>query len=481
MSSAKAEHHAGDSTIAASLPGSIEEALRYGREHDWIGHHVATILAMIYLFLLPLATMPKDAAFGVLTGWTIIRLPHTWRSFRAFKGMPILWVTLAWVGWQALSFTWSDNLPQAWDEFKVQRMLITPLLLWPILDRAPWLVMAALAGALAQNGVQAMQEIGWINLPVTGEGRLRGLIHPIHSAMWFGAAIMWHLSATLNARLMLRLVSVALLLVSAVGLIATGSRGPWIATAVALIAAIIIIPLRRPATRKPAIALAAIGIAGLALVWVLGQNMIRPRLAEARQEIDNARQHQVYWTSTGLRLGLWGWAAEVWRSSPIIGVGAGGFPAAYQALDSFQQAKDIAFQQSMHDDVEGYDAAVAAGRDVTTLRGYKRGHRLYENREDYLTRDHAHSTYLHALASEGAVGFALIVLVLLVIARQCWNDRPDHWYSDGMLFALICWIVGAQFDCYELNGHQLGMIALIAALTLPGRAKVRWKWSAIGD
>ena len=47
-----------------------------------------------------------------------------------------------------------------------------------------------------------------------------------------------------------------------------------------------------------------------------------------------------------------------------------------------------------------------------------------------------------------------------------------------MLFALLCWIGGAQFDCYELNGHQLGLIAFIAALTLPGRAVVRWRWSA---
>ena len=112
------------------------EALRYGREYDWIGHHIATILAMVYLFLLPLMTMPKDAAFGVLAGWTIIRLPHTWRSYGALARMPILWVTLAWVGWQALSFLWSSDLSQAWDEFKVQRMLVTPLLLWPILDRA---------------------------------------------------------------------------------------------------------------------------------------------------------------------------------------------------------------------------------------------------------------------------------------------------------------------------------------------------------
>ncbi len=481
MSLASAEKKTGNSIAALSPPGSVQEALRYGREHDWIGHHVATVLAMIYLFLLPLATMPKDAAFGVLAGWTLIRLPHTWRSFCAFKGMPIAWGLLAWVGWQALSFTWSHNLSQAWDELKVQRMLVTPLLLWPILDRAPWLVMAALAGALAQNGVQVMQELGWLAVHTSGEGRLRGLIHPIHSAMWFGVAMVWHLSAILNTRGRWRWASLLLLVISAAGLIATGSRGPWIGTAVALFAAMIVIPLRRPKTLRAALILAMAGTAGLVITWILGQGMIRPRLAEAQHEINEARHQEVYWTSAGLRLGLWSWAAEVWRSSPIIGVGAGGFPQAYQSLDSFHHACEIARDRSMREEVDGYDAAVEAGRDVTRLRGYKRGMRLYDNRFDYLTRDHAHSTYMHALASEGLVGFLLIVVVLLIIAWQCWNDRSDHPYSDGMLFTLICWIVGALFDCYELNGHQLGLIALVAALTLPGRPRVRWKWSAIGD
>jgi O-antigen ligase len=128
--------------------------------------------------------------------------------------------------------------------------------------------------------------------------------------------------------------------------------------------------------------------------------------------------------------------------------------------------------------VPGYADARAAGHDVTRLRGYRRGERAGNDHVDYLTRDHAHSTYMQTLAGQGAIGLALLVTVLIVIGRQCWRDRPDHPYSDGMLFALLCWIVGAQFDCYELNGHQLGLIALIAALTLPGRAKVRWKWSA---
>ncbi len=457
---------------------SIDEALRYGREYDALGHHIHTVLALIYLVLLPLATAPKDWAFGLLVIWTLIRLPHTWRSYRAFFGLPLLWVTLAWVGWQATSFLWSQNLPQAWDEFKVQRMLVTPLVLWPILDRTPWLVMAALAGALAQNSMQVAQELKWIDIPIGEEGRLRGLIHPIHAGMWFGAAMIWHLSATINIRGWGRWVSVWLMVISLAGLIATGSRGPWIAAAMALLAAMVGIPWRRPVTRKPAAIVTMVGVAAVIGLAVFGQSMIRPRLADAGAEIDDARQRQIYWSSTGLRLALWDWAAQVWRSSPIIGVGEGDFRAEYQQLDDYRAACEVAREQGMIEKVPGYAEAKVAGQDVTRLRYHRIGERTGESHVEYLTRDHAHSTYMQTLADQGAIGLALLLAVLVVIARQCWRDRPDHPWSDGMLFALLCWIVGAQFDCYELNGHQLGLVALIAALTLPERPRLRWKWSA---
>lgn len=455
--------------------------MRHGREYDWLGHHVAVALAMIYLFLLPLVTAPKDWAFAILTAWTLIRLPHTWRCYGAMLRMPLSWMMLAWVAWQATSFLWSHDLAQAWDELKVQRMLVTPLLLWPILDRAPWLVMAALAGVMAQNGVQVMQEFGWLSAPATGEGRLRGLLHPIHSAMWMGAAALWHLSAALNTGGWKRAASMGLLAISAAGLVATGSRGPWIAAAITLPAALLVIPLRRPATRHPAMVIGGVCVACLALTWILGHSMIKTRLQEAQREIDSARQQQVYWTSAGLRLGLWGWALEVWRDSPIIGVGAGGFPAAYQQLDSFKRACENAREQAMIEQVPGYAETKASGRDVTTLRAFRRGEREYEWRLDYLMRGHAHSTYLHNLASGGAVGLALVLAVLLTIGWQCLRDRPDYPYSDAMFFVLLSWAIGAQFDCYELNGHQLGLLMMVAALTLPGRAKVRWQPSAIGD
>ncbi len=469
------------SPASAKLAAEIEHALRYGREYDWIGHHVATILAMLYLFLIPLATAPKEWAFALLAIWTVIRIPHTWRSYGALMFMPVVWVATLWMLWLFAGLMWSSDIEQGLGELKVLRVLAIPLLLWPILDRLPWLVLAALAGVLAQNGVQVLQEIGWISSPDSGEGRLRGLIHPIHSAMWFSAALLWHLSATCSTRGAWRWASVVLMASSLIGLIATGSRGPWIAMAVALPLMMGVVAVRRSHSRMPMLIVAAMAFVGIAGIWLTSPALIRDRLDDARQEITNAREHQVYWTSTGLRLALWGWAWEVWKTSPIVGVGAGDFPSEYPELASFKAAAAIAREQSLIEEVPGYAEAKAAGQDVTKLRFYRRGERHAANRLDYLLRGHAHSTYLQTLAAQGLIGLVLLAIMLGVIARQCWRDRTDHPYSDAMLFVLVCWVVGAQFDCYELNGHQLSLLALIATFTMPGRAAVRWKWSAVDD
>jgi hypothetical protein len=39
-----------------------------------------------------------------------------------------------------------------------------------------------------------------------------------------------------------------------------------------------------------------------------------------------------------------------------------------------------------------------------------------------------------------------------------------------MPFVLLGWLIGTQFDCFNLNGHLFGLLGLVMACTLPGRA-----------
>jgi O-antigen ligase len=450
---------------------SIAAALRYGRIHDALGHQIHTVLAMLYLALLPLTTAPKDFPFGLLAIWTLIRLPHIGRSYAGLWRKPMVIALLAWVGWIALSMLWSPDPKQGFDELGAFRMMTTPLLLWPILDRLPWLIAAALFGVFAHNIIQILQVTSILALDPGEEDRIRGLIHPGKGGAWCAAAVLWHLFAVISGRGFIRWLSLALMLLAAAGLIASGSRGAWISAIAAIPLALLFTFIRRPSSRPITGVLSVIGVLMAVGVWTLASERLEPRINAAVQEVQDARDDGMYWTSSGLRIALWGWAWQVFRDHPVAGTGAGGFATIYPTLGSFQQACESTRRLS-REEISGSRSASPTPNDLA------RAQRISERRIEYMRRDHAHSTYLHTLAQQGLVGILLLACALLTILILSWRDRFDHIYAGAALFVLVSWIVGAQFDCYELNGNQLGLLALVVASVMPDRAAVRLRWKA---
>ncbi|MHC4948163.1 MAG: hypothetical protein ACYTG1_07865, partial [Planctomycetota bacterium] len=46
-----------------------------------------------------------------------------------------------------------------------------------------------------------------------------------------------------------------------------------------------------------------------------------------------------------------------------------------------------------------------------------------------------------------------------------WRDIGGHRYADTAPAVLVGWIVGAQFDCYTLTAHLMGLYALVVFTT----------------
>jgi O-antigen ligase len=325
--------------------------------------------------------------------------------------------------------------------------------------------------------VQLLQKIHWVDLPSGEGGRLRGLLHPIEAGDWFAAAIIWNLAASVAARGWMRWASIGLLLAACGGLLATESRGPWLAAAIAAPLALVVIAWRRPPARRAAALMAIGSLAAAALVWIVDGQSIQARIERGMEETRQARQQHIYWSSAGLRIGLWKWAWEVFEDHPVIGAGIGDFGLEYERLPDYKEAQARATESSFVDIVPGYLEAKARGEDVTALPRYERGRREAAERLDILERDHAHSTYLHTLARLGLVGAALLAIVLVMALRQAWrapaaHPPAAHPYADGTFFVILAWIIGAQFDCYDLNGHHLGLLAFAIALSLPYRPAV---------
>jgi O-antigen ligase len=401
---------------------------------DPVGHNVHTALAAVYLFLLPLATTPKDIAAGVLLVWTLVRLPRTWRGYPVLVRDGLLWLLVVWAAWHGLGLLWSPDAGAGWDELQAFRVLVTPLVLWPILDRREWLVGALLAGVFAQNIVQLGQGLEVLGLEPDLNNRLRGLVHPIQTGAFCAAAMCWHVGALLSGRLgpgrrgvSLAAASVAGLVAATGGLVFSGSRGPWISAAIAVPLGLVVTALRRPRAQRPAVILAAVGAICLAGAWLTAGEIVGARVEQAINEVRAAAAGD-YATDVGERLNRWSAAWAVFLDKPVSGAGGGGYVHAREEL--------------------GYGMAGTSD-------------------------PHAHSLYLHELATGGAVGGLLLAAIIVLTFRRAASARADLLYADATLYVFIAWLIGAQFDCYQLAGNMFGLFAFIVALTLPQRAPPR--------
>lgn len=418
---------------------AIAATLCYARQRDPIGHRLHLALALAHALMLPLSTAGSSITFGFLIGYAILRLPSTWRCYTALLRAPILWALALWTGWIALSLTWSADPAQGAEELWTMRMALLPAALWPVLDRVPWLIGAALLGVACQQVAQLLQYTELLSLrPQDPPGRFGGWIHPIQTGAWCVGAMCWHVAAILTARGRLRWLSLAGLAVAATGLLATQSRGPWLAAAIVLPAALLIIPLRQPRTWRAALILAAAGVVAALAAWPIAGSLVTSRVQQAVEDYQAARNEGIYHTNIGLRIGQWRWTWAIFTETPINGTGAGGFRHAQNDQPLFRQAID-----------------------------------RWPKKADNMTRDHPHSVTLYVLATTGAVGGAIVLAAVTLALIAAWRDRRDHPYASGTFFLLIAWLIGAQFDCYNLNGHLLGMFMLAAALTLPHRAPIR--------
>ena len=417
------------------VESEVARRLAYARERDPVGDAAHVGLAMVYLVLLPIATAPQTIAYFVLLAYAILRSHVTWRSYASLLPGWLGWAIVAWGLLRLTSLAWSSNPAVGWDQTEVFRLILLPLALWPIIDRAPLLVAAFLAGVLVVNVVQAFQVAGVLGLSVDHNDRAGGLIHAIHTGQMCGAAVVWHAAGILGYRAWRRWLSGAALLVAAAGLLLSGSRGPWIATAIAGGGLLVVAAWRRPAVRPVAVAALGLAVATMVGAVLLGGDVVRTRFREALADIDAARQGELD-SNLGLRFAMWETARQVILDRPLTGVGAGGFD-----LDLVEETTE-----STYTFVDG----------------------LF----------HAHSLYLHEPAVIGVAGGALVLVIVGIAGRRAIRSRVDSVWAVGTPFVMLAWFVGTAFDAFHLNGNMFGLFLFLVALTLPARPRPivgRWE------
>lgn len=411
------------------------------RERTPFLYQVHTGTAMVFCAALPLAPAPSNIAWVCLLGAFVIRLPWLFKPCLPLLLQPLAWFLFLFVLWTGLSMDWSTDPDAGFRLWRTARLVVTPILLWPVLDRLPWLIVCFLIGVLTQNVLQIIDITGLASISPEDEAhRAGGLLHPTLTGAFCVTAMCWYAAAFLNATRVWMIAAAIGGLLAAFGLVISGSRGGWVAAFIALVLMWIISVYRFPQVRRRCVMSIILFVLLFAVSWPLTGSMIRTGVGRASEEFQMMQEDQTYNTSTGLRVLMWEWASRAFIAHPVIGIGIGSF-------------KDYIAEQPEY--------LEAAESDPNTAR--------------YMLRDHAHSDYLQVLATTGIIGLILFVAILLLILYQSWRDLNNHIFAIGSFFAAIGWCISAQFDSLIYIGGMMGLLMILASATTPMRSPLRLK------
>lgn len=426
----------------------IPALFAYQRERDGLGHTIHTAAAALACFLLAAPTTIAQIGLIPLAGVTLVRSVGIHPFLGAFGRTLLAKLLMAWAAWLALSLLWTPDLKQGIDELSDLRWALMPVCLWPVLDRRALLIRAMMIGYLAALAVQGIHA-AWPSLEIPGitwpldPDRNAGWWKPVVGGSMLTAALGLGLPAAVFGRGRERLGGLAFAALVAAGILATGTRGAWLASgalvAIVLAGALLRATLRRreDGTRpwRPALAtLAALAVAAAA-AWLTVGPAIERRFDRGVAEVRAAINERDFTSDTGARILMAWWAMEAVADRPLRGTGAGGYAAWVRAH------------------------LVEQGIDPATRH----------------THAHAHNALLHTAATLGLVGLAIGAGTILVVLRAEWRRLPGTLAGlrpaseAAPACALLGLLLVSAFDSIHVNTQTAAMLFTLLGLCTPIR------------
>lgn len=424
---------------------------------DPFGHRLHLILGLAWVVLVPGPVSLLLIGMAGLFGIGVFRAYYIHRTWRSFGCHPMLWMMAAWGLWQLLSVQWSGDRDAGWMELVQQRWLWAVWFLWAILPHRGLMIATLVAGFLAANVAQVVHGVGQaFDIPALTFDR-----HPDRNAGWWQpvvggsmltAALGLHLPAAMMGSGKTRWWATAASAATLAGVIATGSRGAWIASA-ALIVFVAAVAMARwlrgagkgvtrlggesadsasrlesPAQRiRLACIVLAITGAVIAAVWLSAGEKIHRRYVNAVEEVRSTLERKDYTTFTGARVLMAKVALRAVEAHPIKGVGAGGYQKWGQA-------------------------------------------HLQPGEEGYI-HTHAHNAYLHIAATTGLVGLTLYLAAMGLALRGAFKGLGERMgtYAAGPGFALIGLLLVGMTDVIQLNAQTSALSYVLWLLCMTPR------------
>ncbi len=412
----------------------------------WFGRNPTLLAAYVWCFFVCWPVTMVELAGIPLMLLTAIRIFRNYRFIPSIILQPLLLCAAIFGLVQLASGLWTIDRDQWAQQAGAMRWIWSLFMLWPFVEQRRSLLLAAALGCFVGNLTQVSQFLHLtLHWPTPtwprAADRVSGWWPPVVCGTVLIAALGWHLpAAMLPGPAKTRILAAGAALVTFAGILASGTRGAWLAGAalIPLCAVASLIVRHRSAAADglpargrviPAVIVAVLILVVGAVAWTrLGESISR-RVALAREEISAAVQHGEYRTDTGARIGMATWAMDLFKAHPVIGVGAGSFRPAAQALLASR----------------GIDPATQA------------------------VHDHAHNALLHIAATTGLLGLVPALGVIIFAFRNAWvlgterasNSDGYEWGPAGALAGLL---LVSVFDPVHINAQTSALLAVLLSL-----------------
>lgn len=399
---------------------------------------ISLILAIVMLVGFGLPTTYVELLGFPALGWWLWRLWRVWPTILPLVLQPLVVLLAAWTLWSMVSISWSPDARMGWKQWHALRWAWVPLVLWPVLYRRSILVGALMVGLIMGNLGQALHAVGkalgisalvWPRLA----DRNSGWWDPVVGGSMLCAALGLHIGLVVGGRGALRVLGVGGVVVTCIGIAATGSRGAYLTAGALLVFALITLAVQafgrsdRGRTELGVVIATAVLLVGLGVGTALLSGTITRRFEAAKQEISAALRDGKYDTDTGARILMAKLATEAFLEHPVRGVGYGGYRKWCE----------------------------------TTMRA-RTGDPAWN-----LAHAHAHNTYLHIAATGGIVGLVIagVITVRGVLNAVALGKRREGGsFAWSPLWAMGAFLMVGLFDPIHINAQTSAQLAALLGL-----------------
>jgi hypothetical protein len=358
---------------------------------DPFGHAIHLALAVLWAFLQSITNAGEGIAWGVLLGFTILRVPKIWWCWSCAMRDALWWVMVGWFAWTSLTSAWGPDLGASTPSPIPDRWLFTPLMLWPVMGRA-WLVLGAMAvGGTVHACVTLV--LSWKGGGWGTYGDVRGLSALMMTQWQFVSAFVLCVAGIRWLKGIGRAVAIAAMVPCAIAVWILAVRTVLAAAVVGVVAVFM-----RPRPRVRGAGWAVVGAGVVALVvgaWLVVRSpawaRVQDGLEQARELRAEGRTDAAVGAASGARLMLIRAACDIGLEHPVLGGGAGWFAARLPQWTLAEIARDPRERQ--------YFDAWPAGQ-----------------------LNNAHSALLHAWVDGGIPSAVLLATLLFGLAWRLWSQ-----------------------------------------------------------